>query len=95
MKEYFDNRFVRYHDMLLSCPFGNKGIKDVLIYPNFILPKYRDIHIISVMCKQCDSDGYCICFLETFLMDCILHTSSCTMCWICYNFSCDDTYHTG
>jgi hypothetical protein len=76
-------------------PFGNKGIKDVLIYPKFILPNYRDIHIISVMWKQCDIDGYCICFLETFFMDCILYTSSRTMCWICYNFSCDDTYHAG
>jgi hypothetical protein len=23
---------------------------------------------------QGDSDGYCICFSETFLMDCIIHT---------------------
>jgi hypothetical protein len=33
-------------------PFGNGGIKDVLIYPNFILPSYRDIHIISIMVKH-------------------------------------------
>jgi hypothetical protein len=33
-------------------PFGNGGIKDVLIYPNFILPNYRDIHIISIVGKQ-------------------------------------------
>jgi hypothetical protein len=34
-KEYFDNRFMRYHDMLISSPlFGNGSIKDVLIYPN-------------------------------------------------------------
>jgi hypothetical protein len=25
---------------------------DVLIYPNFILPNYRDIHIFSIMCKH-------------------------------------------
>jgi hypothetical protein len=33
-------------------PFGNGGIKDVLIYPNFILSNYRDIHIISITGKQ-------------------------------------------
>jgi hypothetical protein len=33
-------------------PFGNVGIKDVLIYPNFTLPKYRDIRIISIMGKH-------------------------------------------
>jgi hypothetical protein len=60
-----------------------------------ILPYYRDIHIISIMGKQSDSDGYCMCFSKTFLMDCILHTSSRTMCCICYNFSCDNTYHAG
>jgi hypothetical protein len=60
-----------------------------------ILPYYRDIHIISIMGKQGDSDGYCMCFSETFLMNCIPHTSSHTMCCICYNFSGDDTYHGG
>jgi hypothetical protein len=33
-------------------PFGNGGIKDVLIYPYIILPNYRDIHIISIMGKD-------------------------------------------
>jgi hypothetical protein len=33
-------------------PYGNGRIKDVLIYPNVILPNYRDIHIISLMWKH-------------------------------------------
>jgi hypothetical protein len=33
-------------------PFGNGSIKDVLIYPNLILPNYRDSHKISIMGKQ-------------------------------------------
>jgi hypothetical protein len=33
-------------------PFGNGGIKDVLIYPNFILPNYRDGHKIYIMWKH-------------------------------------------
>jgi hypothetical protein len=32
--------------------FGNGCIKDVLIYLKFILPNYRDIHIIFIMGKQ-------------------------------------------
>jgi hypothetical protein len=39
---------MQYHDI----PFGNGGIKDVLIYSIFILPNYRDIHIISIMWKH-------------------------------------------
>jgi hypothetical protein len=40
---------------IASCdivPFGNGSIKDVLIYPNFILPNYRDTHIISIVGKH-------------------------------------------
>jgi hypothetical protein len=33
-------------------PYGNGGIMDVLIYPNFILPNYGDTHIISIMWKH-------------------------------------------
>ena len=35
---------------------------------------------------QGDSDGYCICFSEIFLMDCILYASSRTMCCIVITF---------
>jgi hypothetical protein len=77
-----------------QVPFGNGSINDVLIYPTFTLPNYIDIHIYHEQ-AQGDSDGYCMCFSETFLMDCILRTSSHTMCCICYNFLCDDTYHAG
>jgi hypothetical protein len=33
-------------------PFGNGSIKDVLIYPSFTLPYYRDIHKITIMWKH-------------------------------------------
>ena len=49
-KEYFDNRFARYHDMLISSPlFGNGSIKDVLIYPNL---SYQIIEI-SIKLLSC------------------------------------------
>jgi hypothetical protein len=44
-------RAMSWYVIIMSL-FGNGGIKDVLIHPNFILPNYRDIHIISIMGKQ-------------------------------------------
>lgn len=52
-KEYFDNRFARYHDMLISSPLLVMEVSRMCWYILIvILPYYRDIHIISIMWKH-------------------------------------------
>ena len=52
-KEYFNNRFARYHDMLISSPFLVMEVSMMCWYILIvILPYYRDIHIISIMWKH-------------------------------------------
>ena len=51
-KEYFNNRFARYHDMLLSYPLWYWMYQGCVDISYFILPNYRDIHKITIMWKH-------------------------------------------